>query len=420
MNKLELESLDLTIYHETLNNGLNVYIVPFKNTRATYATLTTKFGSIHTEFVKDNQLFKVPNGIAHFLEHQMFEQEDTNPFTLFTNNGADANAYTSYFQTTYLFDATEKINENVEILLNYVQKPFFTDKSVEKEKGIIIQELNMYKDNPYSVLKEQILNNLFINHHAKYPVGGLEEDVLSITKEDLYLCYETFYHPSNMILVITGNIDTSIVDLIKENQNKKEFKDNNYQLKEIIEPNHVYKEYEELKLNNVSIPKTIIAYKINSDEFNMDKQLLANYLEMIFTYKVGSTSLFNQALKDKSLITDDIFIDVDIIDNFIIISTIFESHQYKEVINKIEVELKHLSFTLEELERRKKALISNVLYGSDSHHFINNKIVDNLITYNKILTDTISKIKGFNLKEASFVTENINLNNKAICVITNK
>lgn len=420
MNKLELVGLDLTIYHETLNNGLNVYVVPFKNTRSTYATLTTKFGSIHTEFIKENQSFKVPNGVAHFLEHQMFEQEDTSPFTLFTNNGAEANAYTTHFQTTYLFDATEKVNENIEILLNYVQKPFFTDESVEKEKGIIVQELTMYKDNPYSVLKETILNNLFVNHHAKYPVGGLEEDVLRTTKEDLYLCHETFYHPSNMILVITGNVDLNVIERIKENQNKKEFKNNNYQLKEVAEPNHILKEYEELKLNNVAIPKTIIAYKINANEFNMDKQLLANYLEMIFTYKIGNTSLFNQELKNKSLITEDIFIDVDIIDNFIIISATFESHKYKEVINKIEQELKHLSITLEELERRKKALISNVLYGSDSYHFINNKIVDNIITYKQILTDTISKIKNFNLEEANFVIKNINLNNKAICVITNK
>src|SRR5574344_2092331 len=237
MNTLELTGLDIKIYHETLNNGLNVYIVPFKNAKSTYATLTTKFGSIHTEFTKDSKEYKVPNGIAHFLEHQMFEQEDISPFALFTSNGAEANAYTSYFKTTYLFEATTNIKENIDTLLDYVQKPFFTDKSVDKEKGIIIQELNMYKDKPYIVLKEQNQHNLFINHHSKYPIGGLEEDVLKVAKEDLYLCYETFYQPSNMILTITGNIDTDVIEHIKQNQNKKEFHNNSFEIKKIFEPN---------------------------------------------------------------------------------------------------------------------------------------------------------------------------------------
>ena len=151
MKKTNIDKLKLELYQEKLDNGLEVYIIPKKNCNNIYVTFSTKYGSNIDEFVpiKSKKMKKYPLGIAHFLEHKMFEMEDgTDPFELYSNNGADANANTSNYKTTYLFSGPQYFKENLNYLLDYVQKPYFTDKNVEKEKGIIIQEIKMYQDDP--------------------------------------------------------------------------------------------------------------------------------------------------------------------------------------------------------------------------------------------------------------------------------
>ena len=152
MKKSSLEKLDLELYEETLDNGLRVFIVPKENVNGIYATFSTKFGSIETEFVPNNKkkMIKVPLGVAHFLEHKMFEQKDNvDPFTIYSERVCDSNANTSNNKTTYLFSGANSFAENINYLLNYVQEPYFTDENVEKEKGIIEQEIRMYDDDPF-------------------------------------------------------------------------------------------------------------------------------------------------------------------------------------------------------------------------------------------------------------------------------
>ena len=227
MNKSILENLDLTLYSKKLQNGLEIFIVPNENVNNIYCTFSTKYGSVQNEFVpvNESEMIKVPNGVAHFLEHKMFEQENgVDPFTFFSERGADANANTSAFKTTYLFSGPDFFEENLNYLLDYVQKPYFTDKNVEKEKGIIEQEIKMYEDDPYSRLYEGILFNTFKEHPIRNSVIGTTESVNSITKEILYKCYNTFYNPSNMFVVITGKVDKDkVFQIIEENQNNKTF-----------------------------------------------------------------------------------------------------------------------------------------------------------------------------------------------------
>ena len=227
MKKTNIDKLKLELYQEKLDNGLEIYIIPKNNCNNIYATISTKYGSNIDEFVpiKSKKMKKFPLGIAHFLEHKMFEMEDgTDPFEIYSNNGADANANTSNYKTTYLFSGPQYFKENLNYLLDYVQTPYFTDKNVEKEKGIIIQEIKMYQDDPYTVLYEKAIYNSFIKHPIKMPVIGDIENVKSITKEDLYECYNTFYNPGNMFVVITGNVDPEeTIELIKQNQEKKQF-----------------------------------------------------------------------------------------------------------------------------------------------------------------------------------------------------
>ena len=226
--KTKLEKMDLNLYYEQMDNGLDVYIVPFDKVNSVYVTFSTKFGSIHDEFIPYDRtsMTKFPLGIAHFLEHKLFEQKNgVDPFTFYSERGSDANANTSNFKTTYLFSGTNFLDENLNYLLDYVQDPYFTEENVEKEKGIIDQEIRMYEDSPYYKLYDRILYNSFKNHPIKYPIGGTISSIKKITVQDLYTCYYTFYHPKNMFLVITGNVDPKdVISLIKANQeNKKRY-----------------------------------------------------------------------------------------------------------------------------------------------------------------------------------------------------
>ena len=302
MKKSKLEKLDLSLYTEELDNGLRVFIVPKTDVNGIYATLSTKFGSVYKEFVPLNEkkMVSVPLGVAHFLEHKMFEQKNNiDPFTFYSERGSDANANTSNYKTTYLFSGPNFFDENINYLLDYVQDPYFTDENVEKEKGIIEQEIKMYEDDPYFKMYDGIIYNTFIKHPIKYPIAGTVEDVRKITKEDLYTCYNTFYHPSNMFLVITGNVDPKeAMEVIKINQEKKKFDSKKeIEIKTYNEPDKVEKENEEITMD-VEIPKVGIGYKINCSKMKLSINDIKIYLNILFDLKIGPTSLLNEKLKN--------------------------------------------------------------------------------------------------------------------------
>src|SRR6476469_9314628 len=174
MEKIEFKQLQEELYHEKLENGLEVYILPKKGFNKTFATFTTKYGSIDNHFVPlgSEEYIKVPDGIAHFLEHKMFEKEDGDVFQKFSVHGASANAFTSFTRTAYLFSATNKLYDNTEILLDFVQEPYFTEKTVNKEKGIIAQEITMYDDQPDWRLYFGTIENMYKDHPVKIDIAG--------------------------------------------------------------------------------------------------------------------------------------------------------------------------------------------------------------------------------------------------------
>lgn len=409
---------DLELYSETLDNGLEIYIVPKENVNGIYVTFSTKFGSVNTEFVPVNETkFKsVPLGTAHFLEHKMFEQEDNiDPFTFFSERGCDANAYTSYYKTTYLFSGTNAFYDNIEFLLNYVQAPYFTDSNVEKEKGIIIQELKMYQDNPINRMYEGILFNSFHKHPLKYPVGGLVDSVKTITKEDLYACYNTFYNPSNMFIVITGNVDPQeAICTIKNNQNNKKFdKIKRIKLKEYKEPNTVFKKLEHVKMD-IEIPKASIAYKIDCSGFLENINDIKRELLLLFDIKLGTTSLLSEKLKNENLINDGIDMSFLHTDKHVLIVITFESKNVDEVLRLIEEELSDLKITEDELNRKKKVLKSNCIYSSDNIYGLNNKIMNDIFEYDMVFLDDYKKIDSITMKKMKSLISKIDLSNKTI------
>ena len=206
MEKKLYERIGEEVFRATLPNGLPVYIVPKKGFSRKYALFATRYGGMDMRFEKDGQWLDTPAGIAHYLEHKMFDTEEGNALQELAKNGAEPNAFTSNAITCYYFDATEKFYESLEILLSFVSVPYFTDESVQKEQGIIAQEIGMIEDNPEWQGYKQLMQALYHTSPARTPVAGSVESISHITAQTLYDCHKAFYTPANMCLVVVGDV----------------------------------------------------------------------------------------------------------------------------------------------------------------------------------------------------------------------
>ena len=424
MKAIKLNGIEEEIFYEKLENGLDVYLYKKENCTNNYVTFTTKFGSINTEFIPINKskIVHVPHGVAHFLEHKVFAQKkDPQPEEFFARSGTLCNAYTTFKNTTYLFSGPNSLKDNVCFLLDYVQNPYFTKENVESEKGIITQEINMCDDTPSDVLYEHIRKNTFHQNPFKDSIIGTTKDIEKITTETLFTCYNTFYHPSNMFLVITGNFDEhELLNAIKENQKTKEYKlVSKIKLKEYKEPNNVVKEKEIINMKT-PIPKLAYNIKISLSDININIRKYNLYLFIIFSCLFDDTSSFDEEAKQENIITNTISLNLLNCDSHMLISLINETENYNELIEKIEKNLKNIKITEEDLERKKKVLISNELFSFENIEAINDMIVDNIIFNNKIENNIIDILKSLNKEELDKIIKNINLNNKSIVILKDK
>lgn len=311
MQQLYNERINEKMLLQELDNGLKVYIMPKRGYTKQFAIFATHFGSNDSKFIApgDTDVTEVPDGVAHFLEHKMFEEEEGSIFEQFSKLGASANAYTNFTTTAYLFGCTENFYENLKLLVKFVQNPYFTDENVEKEKGIIAQEIRMYQDDPSWRVYFNALEALYHVHPVRKDIAGTIESISQINKEILYKCYYTFYHPENMVLFAVGDIDIDkTLDIIKENmrQDKKQGK-----IKRIYpkEPSSVYKK-EVVQDMQVSIPLFNLGFKDTDVGFGGKKLLKKNLeiqigLEMV----LGRSSdlyerLYNEGLIDSTFSFD--------------------------------------------------------------------------------------------------------------------
>lgn len=310
---INFEQLQETLYHEKMANGLDVYVLPKQGFNKTYAVFTTKYGSIDNQFVplKKEEMVHVPDGIAHFLEHKLFEKADGDVFQDFSKQGASANAFTSFTRTAYLFSSTSNVEQNLETLVDFVQDPYFTEKSVEKEKGIIGQEINMYDDNPDWRLFFGLIENMYKDHPVKIDIAGTVESISHITKDLLYECYETFYHPSNMLLFIVGPVDPeAIISQVRKNQEKKPFTDQpEIKREEVREQEAVFRREQELKMN-VQGSKCLVGLKAK-DPYKTGRELLKHELSMNLMLEClfGKSSPHYGDLYDKGYIDETFSFD---------------------------------------------------------------------------------------------------------------
>ena len=201
-------------YYLKHRSGLPIYVWPKKDYTTAYAVFATNYGAIDTACLKDGtgEPLTLPAGTAHYLEHKLFENEDCDAFERYARTGASANAYTSFDQTAYLFTCTQNLTESLEILLDFVQKPYFTEKTVEKERGIIGQEIRMGEDSPFRRVFCNMLTGLYKEHPVHTDIAGTVDSIAEITPELLYSCYDTFYNLHNMVLAVSGNVTCEQVE----------------------------------------------------------------------------------------------------------------------------------------------------------------------------------------------------------------
>ena len=216
MNQSFYERIGESVYRETLPNGLQICVVPKPGYAKKYAFFATRYGGMDTRFQLDGKWLDTPAGIAHYLEHKMFDTKEGNALQELAKNGAEPNAFTSNAMTGYYFDSTEHFEENLKILLSFVSMPYFTDESVAKEQGIIGQEIRMIEDNPDWQIYTRMMQALYQNSTARTSIAGTVESISHITAETLYDCHKAFYTPSNMILTVVGNVDpVHVADLAR-------------------------------------------------------------------------------------------------------------------------------------------------------------------------------------------------------------
>ena len=305
-----IESLKVKekLYFEKLDNGMPILIIPKKGMRKKYMIWGTNYGSNDNVFVVagEEKETKVPNGVAHFLEHKMFEQENgTNSLDVLTALGVEANAYTTNDHTAYLFECTNNFYEAMDELMDYVQNPYFTDENVEKEKGIIGQEIMMYDDYPDWKVYLNAMQAMYHNNPIKIDIVGTIDSISKIDKEILYKCYNTFYNPSNMVMVVCGDFEPE--KLLEEI--KKRLKDTkaNGKIKRMYpeEPESIVKEKIEQTLE-VSKPMYTIGIKdkpINNIGDNSDQIIKKDIaLQILLELLVGKSSKLYRKLYDEGII----------------------------------------------------------------------------------------------------------------------
>ncbi|MBY0144450.1 EF-P 5-aminopentanol modification-associated protein YfmH [Neobacillus niacini] len=381
MEKINFDQLQEELYHEKLSNGLNVYILPKKGFNKTFATFTTKYGSIDNNFVPfgKEDYVKVPDGIAHFLEHKLFEKEDGDVFQQFSRQGASANAFTSFTRTAYLFSSTSDVEKNLETLVDFVQDPYFSEKTVEKEKGIIGQEITMYDDNPDWRLYFGLIQNLYQNHPVKIDIAGTIESISHITKDLLYECYNTFYHPSNMLLFIVGPVDPAkFMDQVRDNQEKKDYKEMpEIQRKFEDEPIQTAEQKQVLEMN-VQTSKCLIGMKaLHVDQSGAE--LLKNELTMnvLLDLLFGKSSKNYNQLYNEGLIDETFSYDYTQEQGFGFAMVGGDTENPDKLADQLKNMLfdakKGTTFTEEQLDRAKKKKIGGFLRAVNSPEYIANQ-----------------------------------------------
>ena len=336
MQIIENDKIKEKAFIKKLENGLTIIVIPKKGVQKKYIIWGVNYGSVDNQFSINGVEYRVPDGIAHYLEHKMFEQRNgKNSLDVLTALGVDANAYTTNNYTAYLFETTDKFYEALDEFMDYVQNPFYTDENVEKERGIIEQEIMMYDDYPEWVMYMNAMKLMYYNNPINIDIAGTKETISNIDKEKLYLVYNNFYVPENMAIVFCGDVDEK--EIFEELEKRIVIKANSNEVKRIVidEPDEIAHKRKEINMD-ISMPIFTIAYKDKIlDEKEMVKKDLA--MELLLYIIIGKSSNLYKRLYEEGLIFSEFGFDYEFARNY--------SHVYiqgqSEDVEKVITELKN-------------------------------------------------------------------------------
>lgn len=388
IKEIKNELLNEKYYDIDHPSGLKILVMPKENYSSTYAIFATKYGSIDTMIqMKDGSFKEIPEGTAHFLEHKLFESEDLDAFERFAKTGASANAYTSFDRTGYLFSCSANFKKNLEILLDFVQNPYFTQATVEKEQGIIGQEIDMYKDVPDWEVMFNCLMNMYHNLPVRIDIAGTHESIAQISAETLYGCYDNFYNLHNMVLSVAGNVS---VDEVIEVADKmlKPVEGKMAQRKVIDEPKDVVSPYVEEKLS-VATPQFMFGFKENRDtpERTAKEEVT---MEILLDMISGPSSELYRRLFDNKLINNSFGFEYFTGFGYSCVFFAGESTDPKAVADEIVKEIKSFrenGFDKAAFDRTKKKLYGRMIMGMNDVDGIANNMAISYFAGEDIFTD---------------------------------
>lgn len=413
---IENKSINEKMYKYILDNGMKVLIIPKENTNKKYVIWGTKFGSIDNHFIEpvNKREVKVPDGVAHYLEHKMFEQKSgvDSLYTLMAL-GLDANAYTTNDHTAYLFSGCENFYKGLDELMDYVQNPYFTDQNVEKERGIIGQEIGMYDDDPFWKLYLNTMKCLYKNNPITLDIAGTVESISKITKEILYDCYTTFYHPSNMTMCISGNFNPDeLIEEVKKRLIPHE------KVGKII---RIYPEYENdinekrkeatMKIN---MPMFMIGYRDFAKDEDKIKKDVAQ--KIIYNSILGKCSKIYNEMYEKGLLFHEIDFDYEFSDEYAHTMLSGETKNIDEVYDIITNALENIEISKEDFERSKKRLYGEYVGSFEDVEDVGRMVLaDSMKGINSF--DYINEINNITLEECKKIQKQIFKKEKAVLSI---
>ena len=422
MNEIELSGLNEKIYVYKTKCGLPIYMWVNERVKSVFMSLSVKYGSIHTKFKIGKKTYEVPNGVAHFLEHIKFNlDEDTTAHDEFYKIGGDANAFTTFKYTSYVVFATEHKKENLNLLLDFVYNPYLTKKEVSKEKGIIVEEANMGTDDPYTISFFHCLQNTLQKSKYRNLITGSPEEVNSISLDDVKLVYDTFYHPDNMFLCLTGNFNPyEMAQEVENNLANKEFGEylNPVIIKE-NEPKRVTNSVFEEKIN-ITYPRIKFLVKIPLEKFKEYSEVETKLIiSLILNANFGATSDFKDELITSGLINAMGFA-LDIYDEYIVISITTTTKYKDEIIKRVMEKLNNLEVSKEDFERKRNASIATLILDYEDVENVNMKIQEDIINNGGIVTNLKDILEKLNMDDLNNIINLITTENTSINVFLPK
>ncbi len=428
MSKTEVfenNELNEKVYFKKLDNGLEVYILKKEGFKKKIGMFGTKYGSIDNDFIDINtqERVVVPNGVAHFLEHKLFEKEGQNALDMFAKKGVSSNAYTSFDHTVYFFETVKDFEECIRMLINLVKVPYFTKENVEKEQGIIGQEISMYDDDPNFVVYFNALRAMYEYHPIRVDIAGTIDSIATIDKDVLYTCYNTFYSLNNMFYIVIGDVDVeNTISLIDDELKKYEIKSEKREIKtfEKEEPEEIYKEQIERNME-VYTPQICVGYKLKpeSKEETLKKTIISEIVDEMYFSKLSS---FYKEQYELQILQDNMNFIFESGKNFshiLILGYSTNMPKLKDNLFKYIEYIKNIEVNKEMFDILKKKKIGNRFLDTDNISGSYRMIIENILTKNDFYKD-IDILESITEKDIKEFLQGLDNKKRVVSIVNSK